>query len=138
MILSYKKKLPWGDPTNFEQKILDDIKVHTIREDSKNRWHKERKIHHANGVRTKHYNCFKRNVCQSTQTITIACRSDPFLRAIDVDDKALCWLSRSGELGLPWMELLAKNDGFDSVEDFFKWFSSDFSGKIIHWTDFRY
>ena len=33
---------------------------------------------------------------------------------------------------------LAKNDGFANVNDFFKWFSSDFSGKIIHWTNFKY
>lgn len=33
---------------------------------------------------------------------------------------------------------IAKNDGFANVNDFFEWFSSDFSGKIIHWTDFKY
>ncbi len=36
------------------------------------------------------------------------------------------------------LEMLAMNDGFDSVEDFFKWFNKDFSGWIIHWTMFRY
>ena len=36
------------------------------------------------------------------------------------------------------IELLAKHDGFNSMEDFFKWFDKDFKGKIIHWTDFRY
>jgi hypothetical protein len=33
---------------------------------------------------------------------------------------------------------LARNDGFDSVEDFFSFFPEDFKGKIIHWTDLRY
>lgn len=33
---------------------------------------------------------------------------------------------------------LAKNDGFDSLEDFYKWFNKDWEGKIIHWTDYRY
>ena len=36
------------------------------------------------------------------------------------------------------IEQLAKNDGFDSVQDFFNWFNEDFNGRIIHWTDFKY
>ncbi len=31
-----------------------------------------------------------------------------------------------------------RKQGFDSVEDFFRWFDTDFKGKIIHWTDLRY
>ena len=30
------------------------------------------------------------------------------------------------------------NDGFDSIENFLRWFNKDFEGKIIHWTGFRY
>lgn len=33
---------------------------------------------------------------------------------------------------------LARNDGFDSTESFFRFFNKDFAGKIIHWTDLRY
>lgn len=33
---------------------------------------------------------------------------------------------------------LARNDGFDTIEDFCRWFKKDFCGNIIHWTDFRY
>ena len=29
-------------------------------------------------------------------------------------------------------------DGFESLNQFFRWFSDDFYGQIIHWTDFRY
>jgi hypothetical protein len=36
------------------------------------------------------------------------------------------------------VKLLAKNDGFDSLEDFFAYFKEDYDGKIIHWTDLRY
>ena len=36
------------------------------------------------------------------------------------------------------IKILAKNDGFDSVDDFFKWFDKDFNGKIIHWTNKKY
>jgi len=37
-----------------------------------------------------------------------------------------------------YLKTLARNDGFESVDDFFKWFNADFQGKIIHWTDFKY
>lgn len=33
---------------------------------------------------------------------------------------------------------LAKNDGFIDLADFLNWFKSDFTGKIIHWTNFKY
>ena len=36
------------------------------------------------------------------------------------------------------MELLSQNDGFDSVQDFLDYFSENFYGKIIHWTDLIY
>lgn len=31
-----------------------------------------------------------------------------------------------------------QNDGFDTIEDFFNWFDSNFEGQIIHWTDLIY
>lgn len=31
-----------------------------------------------------------------------------------------------------------QNDGFETVEAFFDWFSEDFEGQIIHWTDLKY
>jgi len=41
---------------------------------------------------------------------------------------------------LPGEEVLmvAINDGFDSLKDFFNYFSTNYNGKIIHWTDFKY
>ena len=36
------------------------------------------------------------------------------------------------------VERLATNDGFDNVEDFFMYFNSNFTGKIIHWTNLKY
>lgn len=37
-----------------------------------------------------------------------------------------------------WIESFAKNDGFESSIEFFRWFKKDWSGFILHWTDFRY
>jgi hypothetical protein len=36
------------------------------------------------------------------------------------------------------VEKLSFNDGFSSVQDFFRWFDSDFEGQIIHWADLKY
>lgn len=33
---------------------------------------------------------------------------------------------------------LAVADGFDNIDQFFDWFNTDYTGKIIHWTDKRY
>jgi len=36
------------------------------------------------------------------------------------------------------MEQLAINDGFDCIDDFFAWFNTDFTGKIIWFVDKKY
>lgn len=127
MILSFKKKFPWGEPTNFEQKILDGAKIHTIRLDPKDRWYKGRLIHHANGVRTKNYRNFKINLCESTEKIWLI----PEKQWVQVLNQQGDWVDID-------IDLLAKNDGFDSASDFWRWFKDPFVGKIIHWTDLQY
>lgn len=123
MILGFKKQ--------FEQKIIEGNKIHTIRKDPHDRWKPGRKIHFTTGVRTKNYHQFMEGVCISTTFIGI--KWDNGIPTIVIED----------DIGLFYpnediIERLAKNDGFESVEDFFKWFNKDFNGKIIHWTDFNY
>ena len=119
MILGFNKRFP--------KPIHDKIKIHTIREDRYNRWKVGRIIHMATGVRTKLYKCFYRCKCTGTQSIHIFYKDEQtFVR---VDDKPLTRKQ---------VVVLALNDGFNSIDDFFAWFNKDFSGKIIHWTDFRY
>ena len=36
------------------------------------------------------------------------------------------------------MELLAKNDGFESMDGFWAFFNEPYQGMIIHWTETRY
>lgn len=131
MILSFKNQFP--------NKILSGQKIHTIREDPHERWKPERKIHMATGVRTKNYDCFREDVCVSVQSIKIeySKRSKNFV-IVYIDNMIFC--SNQGGLCVNFdgMRKLSRNDGFESYEDFFKWFSSDFHGVIIHWTDFRY
>jgi len=149
MILGYKKRFPWGSETNFKRKILEDIKKHSLRTDRKNRWITGRKIQHAHGVRTKQYDHFQNGECKSVQHIVIEeltvdtlepdhfyiydyqINGKPDIKGfrILVDDRVLSWEE---------IITLSRNDGFDTVQDFFRWFFDGFNGKIIHFTDLKY
>ncbi|SHE57781.1 hypothetical protein [Dysgonomonas macrotermitis] len=152
MILNFSKKFPWGENTDFVDKIDDKIKVHSIREDKSDRWKPGKLIHLTTGSRTKYYDCFNELDCISVQSIEIkeidefdskhgwihrvqikhkAGWVDEFVRVFNVivDGRILC----TSEI-----VKLARNDGFDSTHDFFRWFNGNYTGKIIHWTDLRY
>jgi hypothetical protein len=126
MILSFKPQ--------FVKPIVEGNKIHTIRLDPKRRWKPGMKIHFATGVRTKHYCNFKMGVCKSIQKI------DMFKGAGYPD----LWLDDEyRELHI--LKQIAKNDGFDSFDDFVEWFFPGhtdsvrrFEGVLIHWTDFIY
>ena len=122
MILSFKKQ--------FIVKIDGGSKIHTIRVDDHSRWKIGNIIHFATGVRTKAYNNFKKGCCLGIQKIEFKyVMHDDAVPVILVDDIVLT---------TPEVELLANNDGFDTVDKLYAWFNSDFKGKIIHWTDFKY
>ena len=115
----------------FVEPILNGTKIHTIREDKHNRWHVGSIIHFCTGLRTKDYNCFDKGFVVSVQTINIMYHWKQLgpkyiVPVVTVDHKIV----NIGEL--------ARNDGFNSADDFLKWFDDDFSGKIIHWTEARY
>lgn len=142
MILGYKKQFPWGLPSCFKGKIIDGIKKHTIREDKCDRWRSGRRINHCHGVRTKQFENFYNNDCTGIQEIEITWyRNIFFLSKVEVYvdyERIGYYYPEKIELTDKKVIELAKNDGFDSIEDFFKWFNKDFTGKIIHWTDLRY
>ena len=103
-------------------------KKHTIRKDSRNRWKKGNLIHMVIENRTKNRFQFA-----------------PILKVTSIQEIKIIW--KNGEkdvyiddnfVGLFGIEKLALNDGFESVEDFFNWFSEDFTGKIIHWAGVYY
>lgn len=124
MILGFKKQ--------FVKPILAGTKIHTIREDKGSRWKPGMKIHGATGTRTKNYECFFTGWCVNTQFIMI----EPDIRRvyiqIPIGDCVLRHLS--DELMLQFV----RNDGFDSVEDFWSFWPNRFEGIIIHWTPFYY
>lgn len=106
-------------------------KIHTIRQDASNRWKAGNKIHFVINNRTpKRFQFAPVIYCTGIQKIVIIyARGSRSRRWVVVDDS----LQTEQEL-----ITLARNDGFESVDDFFAYFSEDFEGKIIHWTGFRY
>lgn len=150
MILPFKTKFPWGEPTRFVDKIIKSVvpdnseeiaKLHTIRESL--RIQPGQLLHMATGNRTKQYYQFNKNypgllTCVSTQGIVIYHEEREVLISKEggraPGDKF--WNFRE----LPGKELqqFIRNDGFDKEEDFWRFFDHDFTGQIIHWTTLRY
>lgn len=82
MILGFMKQFPWGEPTYFKEKILDEPiqqgqsvnklvtrfyvypakKIHTIRAGEKRRLKAGDLLHMATGARSKHYNQFNKDL----------------------------------------------------------------------------
>lgn len=133
-----KELIPLGE------KIIDSIgefkgKLHTIREDKHNRWHAGVLIHFTVFPRSSKMFQFAPVIpCKSVQKIEISYLPArgwasillPKPVSISIDNR---FLESTKEV-----KQLAQNDGFDSVDDFFDWFKTDFTGKIIHWTDLKY
>lgn len=117
-------------------------KFHTIRPDPHNRWRPGTKIHFVINNRTKDRFQFAPVIeVKSVQEIEIT-RHGP-LAEIPMTMKyhrvGMKVVIDGGLVdGYEMLEFLALNDGFNSVEDFLKYFNYDFSGKIIHWTDLKY
>lgn len=120
-------------------------KLHTIREDPNDRWKPGVIIHFVQWMgkpyRSKVYRFAPLIPCVSTQNIKIKYNTGGGVNVF-IDDKFFYYQT---EWGLEWdkeskanMLMLATNDGFNSISDFFKWFDKDFKGKIIHWTDLKY
>ena len=115
MNINYKKEM--------ERALASGLKLHTIRQ-------KPIAVgtmmnHIVYPYKKKERRCVLSNFCTSTQMITIESSS----RTIKVDNK---------ELSKVDIERLSKNDGFDSIEDFWSFFNQDYQGMIIHWTDTKY
>jgi hypothetical protein len=163
MILGFKEYFDKEKtkPTYFREKILAGVgyrctiyipKLHTIREG--NRWKSGDIIHMAYGVRSKNYQQFNKGISElakvvSVQDISIQYRKDEDWFLVLVDNKPvlrLCEISRYVKdinngyrcYHEGMAEGLVINDGFNSVEQFIRWFNKDFSGQIIHWTNLRY
>lgn len=136
-------------------------KIHTMRLDPRNRWKAGRKIEMVyRGAGYKILDHFNKGIpelgnCKSTQQIRIAWSGDDsediigvLSKAIGIQRKHLVIIVDGKEVaeftftdsavGSTDPQSIIKKDGFDDPFQFAKWFKKDWSGKIIHWTDFRY
>lgn len=121
-------------------------KIHTIREDKKDRWKVGNKIHFVIDNRTKFRFQFAPVLkVKSVQKIEIRHSKKPATigyergtRSVVLIDDVEFFDTVMGQKGWDDMKKFAQNDGFNSVDDFFKYFNSNFVGKIIHWTSFSY
>lgn len=142
-------------PSNYDFVAKDKLpaKLHTIREDKKNRWKVGTKIDFFINCRQKDMFRFA-PVLQvlSIQQIEFIWKEnienqkylgEAFDRTctIRIDDRfygdayLLNGLVISSSYTIP---NLAQNDGFDFEEQFFAYFNKAYTGKIIHWTDYKY
>jgi hypothetical protein len=132
MILGFRTEFN-GKPTGFVEKIISGVKIHSMREG--NRWRIGMPIQFATGVRTKQYNQFKEGRCSFIQYVTLY----PKYKRAMMGTPSKSWLPSNYSLSNQQIELLAKNDGFDSVEDFWEWFGGEEKTyQLIHWTDLKY
>lgn len=117
-------------------------KIHTIREDKNNRWKAGVMIDFFINTPTKDMLRFAPTIpVVSIQTFEIKWYNTFGKKIVRVfiDDKSFACVKFDVETIITGKILeLAKNDGFDTIEDFFANFNKDFKGKIIHWTDKRY
>jgi hypothetical protein len=114
-------------------------KLHTIREDKKNRWKTGIMIDFFINVRQKTMFRFAPTVpVASAQKIEIVYYTDREVLIKNLPPKIAVVIDDEKQLKEHEILKLAQNDGFDTVEDFFEYFNQDYTGKIIHWTDLRY
>lgn len=163
-LLSFSSAFPWGDPTNFEAKILAGIKPHTFR--SGNGWYPGRLIDLWIGSpRNKgSYKLPELEFDKVLQWKTVTRKNkqgQDYEINLPVCSAVESWKMDFGNLGdsersttLDFtigglkvdenlLEVVATMDGFDNVDDFLRWFQTSakkkkktvLTGQLVHWTD---
>lgn len=129
-----------GEYFNFHPKL------HTIRHDPHGRWKQGMKIHPVINNRTpQRFQFAPTMICTGIQYVHVEHsgqgRSVCVGNNPDYSDCAPIYFEDDDNdtvHGQNEMEVLALNDGFESVDQFFAFFKEDFRGKIIHWANLTY
>lgn len=108
-------------------------KIHSLREDIHDRWCVGMKIHFYVWSRTKKATCFGIGEVKAIQYAIINAQLQ---RIFIMDEKN--GLGHSRELLGTDLADFVLNDGFDSIDQFWKFFTQSKTYKLIHWTDFKY
>jgi hypothetical protein len=126
MILGFKTMFPWGEPTNFKDKILKGVKKTTIRK--RINWRVGDEIQFCAFDDSELIEQFATGKVKISGNIII----QPSIKMITIggftnDGYKLRSLLDEN------IELISKDDGFDSVDDFWKYFDKPLQGQIISW-----
>lgn len=122
-IYPYSSKFrTWHD--NPEDEHIDHPKLHTLRENKQNRWKQGKEIEFVINQQTDNEFQFA-----PTLPVTSVQKVEIIDNEVYVDDR---------RLQLFEITKLAKNDGFENVAEFFKYFGPNYTGTIIHWTNLTY
>lgn len=130
-----------GYDHNFDLDKLSSCepKLHTLRDDPNDRWHRGKIIDFFINVRKKDMFRFAPKLpVVSTQKIEIIYYTNDFDLIYQIPPKRAVIIDDKKRLNENEIKQLAQNDGFDTTEDFFIYFDKCFTGKLIHWTDLRY
>lgn len=131
----YRSK--FGD--NWDWKPRLHPKLHTIRKDQNDRWRPGMDIHFViNGRRKDRFQFAP--VVKSTSVQSFEIEWINGTAWVKIENRHFTTFKKT-EYGYEFGENakeLTKNDGFETVEDFFKYFDQDFRGKLIHWTELKY
>lgn len=134
----------WDIPVEPEDFLLRP-KIHTLRHDLHNRWQPGKDIHFTINNRTKNSFRFAPVVkCTAVQYVLIEYIYDglPVVLLGNSPDR-LTEIFGFNHDYMAWygedhMLELAQNDGFDSIDHFFRYFNESCQLKLIQWTDKRY
>lgn len=130
------------DAIEIHKKMGAIGKIHTMREDPHNRWKAGRKIEMVyRGAGYKildHFNKGIPELGEMKEKQKVEIKWVPFIGAGGSFKTIDITIDGGRSLTTDQIMVLAANDGFDSIDDFFRWFNKDWSGYILHWTDFRY
>jgi hypothetical protein len=129
---------------NFIVKRNCKAKIHTIREDKNDRWQPGTKIDFF-------INCRQKDMLRFAPVLPVVSVQEvkikwfniygEYVARVFIDGKSFAYVKFKNDRIVTLegkMLELANNDGFDTIEDFFAYFNTDFKGKLIHWTDLKY
>lgn len=117
-------------------------KIHTLRDDLKKRWRRGVMIDYViNNRQTTRFVFAPKLPVISIQEVAIEWRGERVV-FVTIDKNCYCCVlthdRKSVEKCDKMIELLAHQDGFDTVPDFFAYFNESKKLRLIHWTKFRY
>jgi hypothetical protein len=103
------RKFPNGSETDFERKILDGVKLFTLRKPSKREYKPGMKLQMAYGVRTKNYRQFAEATVSEINKVTIGLKKGGGVYV------------KVGNLVKDSIYQFSIEDGFDVVPDFIEY-----------------